>query len=260
MLPNEVVYERRPFEGMIDGTMRTFMDLMNTIGAEQGVHWSFAGGLPRDFYKGKPWNDYDVCIRDTQHARRVLEQMGTLITAQQNGGEIPHDTYSDPYSFSKSEIPVHWIEADDEHAFAPVRFDFSINQICLKPDGFFYAPTYAWRDLDKGIVRKTTERMTSNLATRAIRFAAKYDFTIDSDLNKAIAEQVTQPMGTDILLRNCYKMIEDGVEEQCFKMMKKRKFPHMEDCKTMDDYIRVLNNMIINGQGHREEIIDEGRY
>lgn len=249
----EIDYERRPYEGHIDGSMKTFIDLVNTVAAELNVQWSFAGGFPRDLYKGTQWNDYDVCIRDANHARRRLEEMGVLVLGQAEAGEIPHDMYCDPYSFSKSGIPIHWIDADDEWAFAPVRFDFGINQICLKPDGFFYAPKYAWRDLDKGIVRKTTDRMTSNLATRAIRFACKYDMAIDSDLNKQIMEQVKEPMGTDILLRNCQKMIEDGVGERCFKMMGKRGFPHMEDCSTIEDYVRKLNDMIIRGEGHRED-------
>jgi hypothetical protein len=253
MHPTEVEYERRPYEGQIDAGMKTFMDIMDSVAMEHGTQWSFAGGFPRDLYKGKHWNDYDVCIRDVPYARDILEKTGVLALGQQDGTEIPHDIYCDPYTFTKSEIPVHWINADDEWAFAPVRFDFSINQICLKSDGFFYAPKYAWRDLDRGIIRKTTDRMTTNLATRAIRFAAKYGFTIDTPLNAEIKEAVKEPMGTDILLRNCLKMVEDEVGDTCFKIMKNRGFPHMEECKTMGDYIRKLNNMIVSGQGHREE-------
>lgn len=253
MQPNEVEYERRPFEGQIDGTMKTFMNIMDSFAAEARVQWSFTGGFPRDLYLGKSWNDYDVCIRDTSWARQVMEEMGVLVLNRPQANEIPHDIYCDPYSFNKLEIPIHWINADDERGLAPIRFDFSINQISLKSDGFLYAPTYAWRDLDRGIVRKTTDRMTTNLATRAIRFAAKYGFAIDTPLNAEIKELVKQPMGTDILLRNCKKMIDDGVGITCFKIMKNRGFPHMEDCKTIEDYIRKLNNMIIGGQGHHEE-------
>lgn len=258
MNATEIDYERRLCEAEIDTTMKTFMDIMDGVAAQRSEQWSFAGGLPRDLYKGKPFNDYDVCIRDVEFARAALEQVGVLVKGEYTDGEIPHDFYVDPYSFDKRQVPIHWIHAEDAWAFAPTHFDFGINQICLKSDGYFYAPKATWRDLDRGIIRMTADKLTTSSVARAIRFSAKYDMTIDSDLNKEIGEFVAGRVDTNYLLRTCIKMIEDGTEERCFKFMQRRKFPHMEECKTMDDYIRKLERIIIGGQGYRERITRRG--
>lgn len=262
MSTTELAYERRPFEGSFDSYLQTFIQLMDGIAAQYSCHWSFAGGFARDLYKGTPWNDFDVCTPNVDAAKRILHEMGVLEIGEQEGSRIPHDYYFDPYSFDKKKTPIHWIQADDEWAFAPQNFDFGINRICLKSDGYFYAPTSTWRDLDKGVIRKTADRMSTNLALRAIRFAAKYGFAIDSSLNKEIVERIASEtsMGTDVLLQNVNKMIEDGVGDKAFKMMQRRHFPDIEGCTKVEQYVKVLNDMIVSGQGHREMTEGGGHY
>lgn len=248
-----VVYESRPLRRDLDITTKTLVEVMNSVAVEQGSHWSFAGGFARDLYLGTSWNDYDICILNLHLVKENLQKMGLLEIGRQERDEIPHDYYVDPYDFSRKKYPIHWIQADNPWAFAPVHFDFSINQICLKSDGLFYAPTYAWKDLDKRIIRKVACRMSGNLALRAIRFAAKYDYSIHSDLEEEMKNYLsTTKIGTDILLNNVKKMVEDEVGIKAFKMMQRRHFPHIEDCTSIEQYMKALNDLIVSGQGYRE--------
>ena len=206
------VIERRPFEGEFSETTKTLIDLMDGVAAELGRHWSFAGGFARDNYLGTPWNDYDICIQRSHKARHILEKANLVSLGRQVGSEIPHDYFIDPYDFSGKQYPIHWIDADDEWALAPKHFDFSINHICLKSDGFYHAPDYAWRDIDNKVLRKMTDRMTTNLIMRAIRFTAKYDLRIDSTFPDEIDKHlVNERIGNDIILHNAKTMVEDEV-------------------------------------------------
>jgi hypothetical protein len=248
----EIIYTKRPLKVELDETTKTFIDIMNSVAPECGSHWSFSGGFARDLWLGKPWNDYDVCLENNHLAAQRLEEMGLLEKGVQEENEIPHDYYVDPYSFNKEKRPIHWIHADNGWAYAPKHFDFSINQICLKPDGYFHAPTLTWRDLDRGIIRKVAERMTTNLAMRAIRFACKYDFTLHETMVEQLKQHISTPMDTLLLIRNANKMVEDGVGDKCLELMKSLDWPDTKECEAMTDYLRVLNNLVVTGQGHRE--------
>jgi hypothetical protein len=256
----EVVYQKRPLKKELDETTKTLIDVLNMLVPEVNTHWSFSGGFARDTYLDKPFNDYDVCMNNYHTIINRLDEMGLIERGVAEGDEIPHDYYVDPYSFSKKKYPIHWIQADNDWAYAPQHFDFSINQICLKPDGYFYAPTYTWRDLDRKVIRKVADRMTSNIAMRAVRFAAKYGFTIHEDLVKEIKKTVMEPMDTILLMRNANKMIEDDVGPQSLAIMKELQFPFVEFCETMEDYIKIQNDAIIDGSGYREPVRHTGYF
>lgn len=256
--PREIIYEKRPLRKDLDETTKTLINVLNVVTPEYETHWSFSGGIARDLYKGTPWNDYDICALQTDSIAHRLEEMGLLTKGAPEGDEIPHDYYTDPYSFDKVKYPIHWIHADDAWAYAPKHFDFSINQICLKSDGYFHAPTLTWRDLDRGIIRKVAERMTSNIVMRAIRFAAKYDYVLHETMIEQIKEHIKNPMDTVLLLRNSKKMVEDGVGEKCLAIMRDLGIPKADECETMNDYTRLLNNMIVSGEGHREDFGGSG--
>lgn len=254
MNEKEVIYEARPMQADLDETTKTFIQIMNNIASERGIQWSFSGGFARDLYLGYPWNDYDVCTNSNRFFINKLKEMNLLVEGEQVDTEIAHDYYYDPYDFSRHPYPIHWIDADDNWAYAPRHFDFTINHICLKSDGYFHAPTYAWKDLDKKIIRRANNKITSNMALRAIRFSSKFGFTIDSELEEEIKSLMEKPMDVVVLLRNLKKMVEDGVEETCYSKMKKRNFPYMEETSNMDEYMEKVNNMILSGDGYREPV------
>lgn len=250
----EVLYEKRPLKIELDDTTKTLSGIMDGVSAEGQTHWSFSGGFARDIYLGYPWNDYDICSFNTGLAQQRMQEMGILAIGHQDSDEIPHDYYVDPYDFSKQQYPIHWIHADDQWAYAPKHFDFSINQICLKPDNYFYAPTYAWRDFDRKIIRKVPERMTTNILMRSVRFAAKYKFTLHENLIKEIKEKVVkqEEIDTLALIRNAQKMIEDDVENDSLALMKELGFPKADEATSIEDFIRIQNRLVVTGHAYRE--------
>jgi hypothetical protein len=255
----EVVYQKRPLKVELDITTSTLIDIMNTAAASAHTHWSFSGGFARDLYLNHPWNDYDICSSNQDGIASYLDRMGVLEKGTQENNEIPHDYFVDPYSFTKEKYPIHWIHAYTPWAYAPQNFDFSINQICLKPDGYFYAPSYTWRDLDKKVIRKTTQRMSPNISMRACRFSSKYGFSIHPELLDEIKSTFDKPMDTIIVMRNAQKMLDDDVGPQSLAIMKEIGFPKADECETIEDFIKLQNDLIVSGQGYLEPNGD-GRY
>ena len=248
----EVVYERRPFLGTYDSTTQTLIEIMNSVALETESSWSFAGGFARDLYLKQPWNDYDICIYNHDFARNLMTKSFFIEKGVQSEDVIEHDYFLDPYDFSSKKYPLHWIEADTKWAFAPAHFDFSINHICLKPDGYFHAPTYAWRDFDRKIFRLKAPEMTGNMAMRAVRFASKLDYSLADELREQIITRIKEPISTMNLIRNAEKMIEDDVAEKSLLLMKELEFPETEQCETLEDYITIQNNLVLSGNGYRE--------
>jgi hypothetical protein len=250
----DIVYEKRPLKTELDGVTKILIGLLNNISVEARSHWSFSGGFARDLYLGTPFNDYDICSYNEHSIQQSMEEMGVLALGNQEGDEIPHDYFIDPYDFNKSQYPIHWIHADDPWAYAPKHFDFSINQICLKPDGYFYAPTFTWRDLDRKIIRKVVDRTTTNHVMRAIRFSAKYGFEMHEELIKDIKEKVEDRDSLDTLsmIRNAEKMVEDDVELQSLALMKELKLPGAEVSDNISDFVAYQNRLIVTGRGRRE--------
>ena len=246
-LLEDTVYIRRPLEKELDLITKTLIEIMENISISCNSKWSFVGGFARDMYLGKPYNDYDICIQDTEKAKILLTGMGLLENSLPEGREVPHDYYSDPYEFVKKKYPVHFIYADDIGAYAPREFDFTMNQIALMPDGYFYAPTYTWRDLDNKKIRMARGTFTVNTLLRAIRFSFKYNFTIDEEILKLGKEVIEEPIDTLLFLRNLRKMIEDEVGEQCFNFMKEFGFLEVLDSKTIEECVALQQQMIEDG-------------
>lgn len=255
-----VIYQKRPLRADLTDTTLTFIEIMNIATKRISADWSFVGGFARDMYLGREWNDFDVCVPGIHRVRNELVEMGILELGHQVDMEVPHDYYINPYDFQKRKSPVHWIQAANADAYAPQDFDFSINQLALKADGSFYAPTFAWRDLDRGIIRRTAMRNSANIALRGIRFACRYGFTIEEEFNKEIVEFAKGPIDTVMFKRNLHKMIEDGVAEQALTVLKNYGFPRADECQTIEDYIAIQDQLILSGEGYREPVEMDRRY
>lgn len=243
----DITYVRRPLGKKMDLITRTLIEVMNNISVSCKSEWSFVGGFARDMYLGYPYNDYDICIQDVGKAKILLSDMNLLEQSLPTGREIPHDYYVDPYEFVKKKYPVHFIHADDPGAYAPRHFDFTMNQIALMPDGYFYAPPYVWRDLDRKVIRMARETYTINTLLRAIRFSFKYNFMIDEEILKKGKEQIAEPIDTLLLIRNLKKMIEDNVGNESFLFMKDFGFSETKDCETIEECIALQEEKVFNG-------------
>lgn len=248
----EIVFLPRPFEGQLSNSALSLSEILNSIATELGTEWSFVGGFPRDIYHGFQPNDFDVCIAHGSDVIRIMREMKVLEhNVQQSPEEIPHDYFIDPYSFDGSKYPIHWINPENRYCYAPTTFDFSINQISLKGNRF-YAPDYAWSDFDKKIIRRVSERLTTNLVLRAIRFAAKLDFSIHPSLKDDILSKANSRVDTEVLIKNLKKMQEDGVGEKSFALIQHYGFEFSSHAKNIDDYIYRLEKAIRQGEGFSE--------
>jgi tRNA nucleotidyltransferase/poly(A) polymerase len=262
LIKAEIDVMSKPFEGELPHAVTVFMDIMDSIAGETGKEWSFVGGFARDRLLGHEPNDFDVASWDNWHFKEKLNEIGCLrIGEQTEPRRKPHDYFMNPYEFSKREHPIHWIEADMEAAFAPTRFDFTINHFAMKSDKRIYAPTYAWKDVAKKVLRISDEAPKStNVLLRGVRFASKYDFEIDKKTLDVFKERIElhnsgdEKMGNDIVIMNLNKMIDDGVAEKCLKMMKELNFPevHSSQIKTIDDLVAFHTAKIMNGEAYRE--------
>ena len=248
---DDVVYIKKPFNETFDSTTKGLAEIMNSIVLEFGSDWSFVGGYARDKWLGQSPNDYDICVMSAERVTSILNTMGLLQTNPPTPTTIPHDYYLDPYDMSGHKHPIHWIHADDERAYAPKHFDFTINQICLKQDGYFYAPKYTWDDFDKKIIRKIADKMSPNIAFRAIRFACRYGFTIHKDLVKEIIESASRPIDVLVYANNLRKMVDDEVGDASLTLLKEFVFPDANNCQTIEELIERQDVLVESGEGYR---------
>lgn len=242
----------------IPDDVQVFMDLMDGIAAQSGASWSFVGGFARDMLLGKQPNDFDVCSQNNYTFQHILSEMKCLdIGEQQNTREKPHDKFYNPYSFEKRPYDIHWIEADEQAAFAPTRFDFTINHFAMKSDGRIYAPDYAWKDLLVDKVLKLSDEApshTTNILMRAVRFSVKYGLTIDpNSLDKfkqrieAIEKHDAQ-LGDDLLIKHYRKMIADDVQVQCYELLTELGLPTMKHGNSLEELIAYHSKRMITGE------------
>lgn len=247
-----LIYQRRPLTTDLTDTTLSFIEIMNTITAPLEGDWSFVGGFPRDLYLGESPNDYDVCAYSGTQASDYLYEMGLTETQVSLHGEVPHDHFINPYGFDKTPLLIHWIPTEDRLAYAPEDFDFTINQIALKSDGYFYAPTQTWQDVDAGIVRKNTSRSTANIAVRAIRFACKYGFQIEASFQEEIKQLARGDIDTFMFKANLEKMQDESSPEQVLEMLRAYGFPRAHDFATLAGYIQWQDDLILSGNAYRD--------
>lgn len=262
MISPEIDVVSKPYEGELPHAVTIFMEIMDSIGSQQGLQWSFVGGFARDKLLGYDPNDFDVATWNNHFFREKMLEVGCLkIGRQTEPRRKPHDYFSDPYEFSKKDHPIHWIEGDMEAAFAPTRFDFTINHFAMKSDRRIYAPTYAWKDVSRKILRISKEAPKStNVLLRGVRFACKYGLEIEPKTLEIFQERIRlhtskeDIMGDDIILMNLKKMDEDGIGPQCLDMIKDigLELAPGENGETMFGSISYYETKIERGDAHYE--------
>ena len=253
-----IFYERIPVHDRMDSNLSLIASLLDVAASYFGSQWSFVGGVPRDIYFDKLYHDYDVCIAYNLHSIiQFLEDMGVLIDDLPNQERESHTHFYlfNPYQFRSNPYPIHFISAEEHGAFAPLRFDYTINHLSLKSNGYLYVPHYVKKDLERRILRKSSvARMGTTEVMRAIRFACRYELAIHPDTEEAMKNRIQLHhdeeayMGTDILLKHARKMQKDGLDDLCFDMMKKFHLPYVEEVNNLSQYIKLLNDQILYGK------------
>jgi hypothetical protein len=252
------------------------MEILSSLeGTEHGV-FAFVGGFTRDYGK-RPYNDLDIAAVNPDYLRTALQEMHVLKAVEhQEGDRIPHDTYFNPYVFDHTGIPVHFIHSGNENGYAPNSFDFSINEFALKSDMYVYAPTFAWRDLHSKVLRfNDNQPVTTNCIMRGVRFAAKTGFTFDKKTAERFIDYLknaksgrykagrastlgdAEPqnrLGSNRVLLGVDKMIEDGVEEKGFELLKALNFEGVHDLQNIHELRTIHNDLILKGEAHIEHI------
>lgn len=254
----------KPYTGELSGDVEAFIEIMDNIALSSTTEWSFVGGYARDLALGFEPNDFDVCTSVNHRFRDVMVEMGVLEIGQEvHHRERPHDYFMNPYSFDRRKYPMHWIEADEQAAFAPTRFDFTINHFAFKSDRKFYAPKYAWTDLFVEKILRVSPELTSattNILLRGIRFANKYNLSIEPRTWEMMLKRIEQAndkkypvaMGNDLIIKHLKKMQDDGVEEKCMTTMKELQFPDTDKVNTISELISHHTELIVTGRAQME--------
>lgn len=241
---------KRPLEPI----METLNALLDSISIQYGANWSYAGGMARDLYLGKPYNDFDI-VSDKPHVfMQELSKMKLYREEQPTReGVNGQDYFLDPYSNDRWH-PIHFMHTNSPLGYAPATFDMSLNQVSLKSDGYFYAPAQTWKDLDSGLLRRMQEVVTTTLLMRAVRFSHKLNFRIHDDFVKEIEERILkEKLDTQYFYRQAGKMIADGVEKPCFEHLERLGVQEIKGFSSLQQW--MTNTEAIDFEGFYEEEI-----
>ncbi|MCU0635884.1 MAG: hypothetical protein MUE41_13500 [Gemmatimonadaceae bacterium] len=179
---------------MPPATVRDIADVLSQAGHEV---WC-VGGAVRDALLGEPHLDWDLATSATPDVvRRLFRrtvplgiEFGTVGVLDAAGTMHEVTTFRrDVQTDGRHAVVAFGVSLEDDLA----RRDFTINAIAVSPDGRRLADPFDGRgDLSRRVLRAVGEpsaRMTEDRlrALRALRFAARFDFTIAADTWTAIA-------------------------------------------------------------------------
>ncbi len=152
------------------------------------------GGYTRDFLLKKESNDYDICTS------APIKEVFKIIP-----GKINLDSSLNiKINEINIDITTFRLESDYENRKPHITYtndlildlqrrDFTINAICMNKDGYILDELKGINDLQNKIIRvigNTDKKIKEDplRILRAIRFSTVLDFTLDSDLEKAISK------------------------------------------------------------------------
>lgn len=171
----------------------TARSILNMI-CEAGYEAYIVGGYPRDRYLGLETTDFDLCtnapqallerlfnVKKTTFASSIIDVNGQAfqITLFRRDGTYKHHRFPEKITL------VDDLKTDLQ------RRDFVINTLCINAAGEEVDLLGARSDLDQRIIRavgNADQKMEEDALRilRAIRFATVLDFTLDSELQKAM--------------------------------------------------------------------------
>jgi tRNA nucleotidyltransferase/poly(A) polymerase len=170
-----------------------------------GYEVFFAGGSVRDFVLGIDPKDYDLVSNarpeevDRLFKRTVLvgAAFGVVRVLWKAGQEYEIATYRSDGAYSDGRRPdlVKYSDSKEEDV---LRRDFTINALLMNPETDEVIDLVdGRRDLKAGLIKAVGEadrrfREDRLRMLRAIRFAARFGFTIEKETKKAICEHASQ--------------------------------------------------------------------
>jgi poly(A) polymerase len=209
---------------------------------EHGYSAYLVGGCVRDLLLNREPTDYDVATSATPHqvinifpqTYAVGAQFGVvLVPVQRDTAEGERDNYAIEVATFRSDGTYSDGRHPDEVKFSKEarldvqRRDFTINGLLLDPDTAEVLDYVGGReDLQQGLIRAIGEphqRFTEDKLRmlRAVRFAARFGYTIDAQTFAAIRElapqihQVSRERVRDEIL----KMLTEGRARQAFELL-----------------------------------------
>ena len=174
-------------------------NVLNTL-IKNGYEAYFVGGFVRDYLLNCPCHDVDIATSATpEEVMNLFERCiltgvahGTVTVMQEH---IPFEVTT-----FRTESTYHDFRRPSEVAFTTSlhedlkRRDFTINAMAMSADYDIIDPFNGQADLQNNILKavgEANERFFEDplRILRAIRFVAKLGFTIETQTNKALAEQ-----------------------------------------------------------------------
>lgn len=171
----------------------TARSILNMI-CEAGYEAYIVGGYPRDRYLGLESTDFDLC---TNAPQALLERLFTVKKTtfassiiDVNGKAFQITLFRRDGTYKHHRFPEKITLVDDLKTDLQRR-DFVINTLCINAAGEEVDLLGARSDLDQRIIRvvgNADQKMEEDALRilRAIRFATVLDFTLDSELQKAM--------------------------------------------------------------------------
>ncbi len=205
----------------------------------RGHQAHFAGGCVRDLLLGREPADYDVATDATpQQVMQIFpqtyavgEQFGVVLVPPSSGATstaVEVATFRSDVSYSDGRHPDEVRFTKDAREDAQRR-DFTINGMMLDPATNVILDFVGGRnDLKAGIIRAIGDperRFTEDKLRmlRAVRFAARFDYTIDPATMAAIqklAPKISQ-VSSERVREELTRMLTEGRARQAFELLDK---------------------------------------
>lgn len=162
--------------------------------SDNGFEAYIIGGYPRDFYLGRINDDIDICtsakysdlvklfgdIENNRYGSYILNYSGYSFEVTTFRRDLRYVNNRSP----RKVIYTRSLKKDLK------RRDFTINTLCIAPDGSFVDLMNARLDINHRIIKLigSSKKISDDSLRilRAIRFATVMDFNIDNKLSKAI--------------------------------------------------------------------------
>ena len=163
---------------------------------DNGFKAYIIGGFVRDKYLGINSNDIDICTNATPmdlkkifNIKNIKNNYGSL-TIFVNNNHFEITTFRKEIEYKKNRVPSKLVYVDTLEEDI-IRRDFTINTICIDKNNNTIDLLNGKNDLDSKTIRMVGDpfikiEQDSLRILRAIRFATKLNFKIETNLFKAI--------------------------------------------------------------------------
>jgi len=217
---------------------REFGDLICARLRESGHQAFLVGGCVRDILLGREPADYDVATDATPdrvqqlfpHSLAVGAQFGVIIVKEEPGTEksaqVEVATFRSDIGYSDGRHPDRVVYAQTPQEDVKRR-DFTINALLLDPRNDEVLDFVGGReDLRCGIIRaigRPADRFREDKLrmARAVRFAARFGYTIEPETLNAIRQLAPQilEVSAERLRDELTKMLTEGAARRAFELL-----------------------------------------